>query len=64
MDVNFNICNSIGSEINNRCFMIAMCLDNQPRLRRLQTINKTVSVKGAIENCKKTYDVTVETNCA
>ena len=29
----------MGSELKNRCFVIAMCLENQPRWRRLQTIN-------------------------
>ena len=39
MDVHFKICGSIRSEIKNECFVIAMCLENQPRWRRLQTIN-------------------------
>ena len=32
----------MGSEIKNKCFVVAMCLENQPRWRRLQTINKPV----------------------
>ena len=39
MDVNFKICGSIGSEIMNTCFVVVMCLESQPRWRRLQTIN-------------------------
>ena len=31
---------SIGSEIMNRYFVVAMCFKRQPRWRRLQTINK------------------------
>ena len=30
---------SIGSEIMNRYFVVAMCFKRQPRWRRLQTIN-------------------------
>ena len=41
MDVNFKICGSIGSQIKNRCFLFAMCSENQPRWRRLLTINLT-----------------------
>ena len=32
-------CGSIESEIKNRCFVFAVCLENQPRWRRLQTMN-------------------------
>ena len=39
MDVNVKICGSIGSQIKNRCFLFAMCSENQLRWRRLQTIN-------------------------
>ena len=39
MDANFKICGSIGSQIKNRCFLFAMCSENQQRWRRLQTIN-------------------------
>ena len=49
MDVNFTICGSIGSEIKNRCFVVVMCLQNQPRWRRLETI---VHGKKIID-CKK-----------
>ena len=33
---------SIGSEIMNRYFVVAMCFKRQPRWRRLQTINYVV----------------------
>ena len=32
MDANFKICASTRLEIKNRCFMVAMCLKNQPRM--------------------------------
>lgn len=32
---------SIGSKIKNRYFVVATCFENQPRLRRLQTINSS-----------------------
>ena len=34
----------MGSEIKNRCFVVAMCLENQPRWRRLQTINTVIEI--------------------
>ena len=33
---------SIGSEIMNRYFVVAMCFKSQPRWRRLQTINTAI----------------------
>ena len=38
---------SIGSEIMNRYFVVAMCFKRQPRWRRLQTINskQTITAK-------------------
>ena len=49
MDVNFKICASTRLEIKNRCFMVAMCLKNQPRWRRLQTINSLVGLVYKLE---------------
>ena len=50
MDVNFKICGSVRSEIRNKCFVVAMCLENQPRWRRLQTINRLAWNHGHL-NC-------------
>ena len=39
---------SIGSEIMNRYFVVAMCFKRQPRWRRLQAINTIVSVRATL----------------
>ena len=36
---------SIGSEIMNRYFVVAMCFKRQPRWRRLQTINSQIFIQ-------------------
>ena len=38
------ICDLIRSEIKNRCSVVVICLENQPRWRRLQMINR-LSIK-------------------
>ena len=39
IDVNLTSYGSIGSEIRNKCFVVAMHLENQPRWLQMQTIN-------------------------
>ena len=41
----FKICGSIGSQTKNRCFLFAMCSENQPRWRRLQTIHTQAKIR-------------------